>query len=157
MKKLIKLKWTKIDIIMIIPTLIISLFLSSIPLLKNINNEQLMVNVYYDSSLLINIDLYPNNYTSDPRYIILYKNQKNDIYKSQYPTNYFFENLPLLVDDLIIKISNGNVQIVKETSPNNICSKQGKIAAQSPPLICAPNYVMIIIKNQTNYAEEIIL
>ena len=38
---------------------------------------------------------------------------------------YSFENLELLIDDLIVEIKDSKVSIIKETSPQNICSKQG--------------------------------
>lgn len=42
-----------------------------------------------------------------------------------------------------VSVKNGKVAITKETSPLNICSKQGYVDVNKIPLICLPNKVVV--------------
>ena len=64
----------------------------------------------------------------------------------------------MLLDDLIIEINDKKVSIVKETSPNHICSNQGSIYnPNNPPLVCMPNYVRIKIVNSSTSPDDDII
>ncbi len=47
--------------------------------------------------------------------------------------------------DVVIETKDGKVRIKEETSPLNICSKQGWTDSTSKPLICLPNKVVVEI------------
>ena len=51
-----------------------------------------------------------------------------------------------LKGDLVVEIKNGRVRLAEETSKNNICSLQGWEDRAGRPLVCLPNYVMVIIE-----------
>ena len=63
-------------------------------------------------------------------------NKKITLTKAKYPN---------LLGDMEIEIEVGKVRISKETSPNNICSKQGWTDNQFKSLICEPNNVIVRI------------
>lgn len=155
-----KLNMTKIDIIIILSTFFISLLISFLIffLPTNTNEESLNVVVYYNNNELIKEPLVADNNESDPRYIILFKKEITDKYNDIYPTTdkRKFANNNLLLDDVIIKIEDKEIRIIQETSPNNICSLQGDISRVNFPLICAPNYVTVIIESSNVNGDPII-
>lgn len=151
------LKWTRTDIIAILPTFVIAVILSVFVYFLPQDTEGASVFVYYDGETVTVQNLAPQGNEKDPRYIILFKEEKSDKYDGIYPTDLKFDKKNLLLDDLVIEIKNGNVRIVKETSPNNICSRQGAVNRPNTPLTCAPNYVVVMIKtNRTDDGEIII-
>ena len=159
-KKAFKLNWTKLDIIVVISVFFISLILTLCVYLIPSNNDDLKVSVFYDNHIIYETTLLPKNNESDPRYIILFKNEINDSYDEIYPTtdDKKFANNKLLLDDLVIMLSEGKVSIVKEESPNHICSRQGTISSPfNPPLVCMPNYVKISITQNSSNDDVIIL
>lgn len=151
-----KLKWTKLDIIAISITFIIatlaSIFVFFLPTAPGAS-----VSIYYDGKEIVSLPLEPQDGETDPRYIILFKNEKSDKWDEKYPTKYKYENLSLLLDDLIIEINNKSISIVEETSPNNICSKQGSVSRPNIPLTCAPNYIVAMITTDEADDGEIII
>lgn len=148
-----KLKLTKFDILIILSTFFVALTISLFTFFAptNYNENELFVAVYYNQNELIKEPLICQSSDSDPRYIILFKEEISDKYDITFPTTNErkFANNNLLLDDLIIKIDNQTVSIIKETSPNNICSLQGDMTRVNIPLVCAPNYVTVIIKSNT--------
>lgn len=144
------LKWTRIDIIVVLTTFCISLALSLFVFFMPQDTENASVYVYYDGEIITQQSLIPESGETDPRYIILFKKEATDAYDSLYPTTLKFPYKELLLDDLVIEISQGHVRIVQETSPNNICSKQGAVSRPNTPLTCAPNYVVVMIKNNAD-------
>ena len=152
-KKTFALDWNKVDIIVIISTILISLFFTLFIYLFPSNNDNAKVEVYYDNKVIYKTDL-------DPRYIILFKEDISNKYDDIYPTtsDRKFANNSLLLDDLVIEINNKKVTIVKETSPNHICSNQGSISnPNNPPLVCMPNYVRIKIVNSSSTPDDDII
>ncbi len=137
------LKWGKLDIIVTLLTLLIGIFLSVFVFFMPVE-EGSLVSVYYNGDELISLPLRDES-VNDPRYIILFKGEITSEYDDEYKTEYKFADCSLLIEDLIIEIDNGGITIVKETSPNHICSAQGTISRPNIPLTCAPNYVMVII------------
>lgn len=85
-----------------------------------------IAHVYYDNQLVATLDLNENIN------LILKKNK-----------------YPMLLDDLEVSVKDGYVSITKETSPNNICSKQGKTNSPINPLVCLPNHVVVQIESQS--------
>lgn len=137
------------DICILIPVFLISLFFTIYPYVVTASeSDNFIVTVSYDHSVIYKTPLFDKE---DTRYIILFKSEITDKYDDLYPTTdeRKFDYKTLLLDDLVIKISQGKVSIVEETSPNHICSRQGEISnPNNPPLICLPNYVSIkIVKN----------
>ena len=152
MENKIGLKITSIDIIFMVITFVISIILAVFIFFLPEDNQNAKVCVYYDQELIEKVDLYDQNNTS-PRYIILFKNEQKDIqndYKDIYPTELKHYGKDLLLDDLVIQIKDGSVSIIKETSPQNICSELGEVSRPNAPLICAPNYVKVVIQNETD-------
>lgn len=94
------------------------------------------VNVYYDNRLVATLDLSINE-------TVLLE-------KSKYP---------LLLADLEVEVKDGQVRISKETSPNNICSKQGWTSSPISPLVCLPNHVFVEIESdiETNEGVDAII
>lgn len=90
------------------------------------------VNVFYDNRLVATLDLARDE-------TVLLK-------KSQYP---------LLLDDLEVEVKDGRVHISKETSPNNICSKQGWTSSPITPLVCLPNHVFVQVVSDTQTNEGV--
>lgn len=84
-------------------------------------------NIYYDNRLVASLDLSTND--------------KVTLEKKKYP---------LLLDDLEVEVKDGKVRISKETSPNNICSKQGWSSSPISPLVCLPNHVYVQIESENN-------
>ncbi len=72
-------------------------------------------NVYYDNVLIYEIDL------------------EEDRAYSLEATN----------GEVEVTVKDGKVAITKETSPLNICSKQGYVDVDVMPLICLPNKVVV--------------
>ncbi len=79
------------------------------------SSKSTKANVYYDSILIYEIDL-----SVDAEYSIEADN-----------------------GEVKISVVNGKVAITKETSPLNICSKQGYVDVNVVPLICLPNKVVV--------------
>ena len=88
------------------------------------------VNVFYDNQLVASLDLSINE-------TVLLKKEK----------------YPLLLDDLEVQVEDGKVRISKETSPNNICSKQGWSSSPINPLVCLPNHVFVQIESDNAPTE----
>ena len=159
-KKTFALDWNKVDLIVIISTVLISLFFTLFIYLFPSNNDNAKVEVYYDNKVIYKTDLVPSKDDLDPRYIILFKEEISTKYDEIYPTTNErkFANNSLLLDDLVIEINNKKVSIVKETSPNHICSNQGTISnPNNPPLVCMPNYVRIKIVNSSTSPDDDII
>lgn len=97
--------------------LILTIFIvNSLFLFKVISlNDALSANVYYESNLVMQIDL-----------------SKNAVYTVD-GTN----------GEVEITVKDGKVAITKETSPLNICSKQGYVNVNTIPLVCLPNSVVV--------------
>ncbi|MFV0424282.1 MAG: NusG domain II-containing protein [Bacilli bacterium] len=72
-------------------------------------------NVYYDNQLIMELDL-----------------KEDGVYK-----------LDGVNGEVEITVKDGKVAITKETSPLNICSKQGYVDVGNVPLICLPNKVVV--------------
>ncbi len=55
--------------------------------------------------------------------------------------------------DVVVEFDNGRVRVVKETSPQHICSKQGWSSSVFKPIVCLPNdfYITIVGDNDTGY------
>lgn len=157
-----KLNWTKIDIIAVSCALVIatilSLFIYFRPSEEISSDSSAKVEVIYDGTIVASENLIPDSTKnqSDPRYIILFPKEINTYYDSVYPSNTKIGNNSKLLGDLVIEIKDKGVQIVKETSPNHICSNQGVVSKLNVPLTCAPNYVIVIIRD-INDGPDIIL
>lgn len=59
---------------------------------------------------------------------------------------YYKENYPILRDDVTVEIKNNKVRVEKEDSPLHYCSLQGWVGNAGYPIICAPNYFMLVIE-----------
>lgn len=92
--------------------------------------------IYYDNQLVASMDLNVDDT------LLLEKAKYSD-----------------LLADLEVEVKDGKVRISKETSPNNICSKQGWTDTTTKPLVCLPNKVHVQIKNeaQENSGEDVVI
>ena len=87
------------------------------------NSNDLMAKVYYENDLLIEIDLSIND-----TYIVEGK-----------------------LGEVVIEVKDNKIAVIKETSPNHICSKQGFVSSSLTPIICLPNKIIInLVSNETN-------
>ena len=50
---------------------------------------------------------------------------------------------------VIIEVNNKRIRVLSETSPNNICSKQGYISNSNQSLVCLPNNIVIKLTDET--------
>lgn len=49
--------------------------------------------------------------------------------------------------DVVIEVKDNKVRVIEETSPNNICQKQGYIKDSTKTIVCLPNKIIIKITN----------
>jgi hypothetical protein len=91
--------------------------------LYNRPTGDLFVSVYLDNALIEQHSLYENK----------------DI-------TYMQDDYPFMLGDLSIQILDTRIRITQETSPLNICSKQGWVSQPGMPLICSPNSFMAVIE-----------
>jgi len=104
------------------------IFASLLLVVTNVFNRRMddsVVNVYYEFNLIDTHELYAN---------------QSYVYKK--------DDYPRLLDDITLEITNGKVRIAEETSPHNYCSIQGWVDDSGMPIICAPNYFMVIIEER---------
>lgn len=47
--------------------------------------------------------------------------------------------------EVVIEVKDEMIRVIKETSPSNLCSKQGFIKNNNESLICLPNKIIITI------------
>jgi len=59
---------------------------------------------------------------------------------------YLKEDYPVFLGDITLEISGGKVRVEKETSPLHYCSIQGWVGTPGLPIVCAPNYFMVVIE-----------
>ena len=59
---------------------------------------------------------------------------------------YTQEDYPFMLGDVVLEINQARIRVEKETSPLNICSRQGWMDQPGFPLICAPNSFMAVIE-----------
>ncbi len=48
--------------------------------------------------------------------------------------------------EVVVEIAEGKVRIEKEDSPHHYCKIQGWVGEAGMPIICAPNYFMVVIE-----------
>lgn len=125
-------KW---DIAIIILTVVFSVGLY-FSLNLFVDNDATTAHVYYNNELVASLDLKIN--------------ENLLLEKSKYPD---------LLADLEVEVKDGKVRISKETSPNNICSKQGWTDTTTKPLVCLPNKVYVQIESaaQANSGEDVVI
>ena len=119
---MVKTKVNKYDIIVIALSLILIVFFTINSMFYGQGDAQ-KVNVYYHNKVIWSWELDENTTFT--------------MKKSEYKD---------LKGDLTVEIKNGRVRIAEETSKNNICSLQGWEDRAGRPLVCLPNYVMVIIE-----------
>jgi hypothetical protein len=107
-----------LSILMILTSLLIAL-----TYLYNRPSGDLFVSVYMQQTLIEQHDLYENK-------IVVYRQA----------------DYPFLLGDVTIEIEQNRVRIEKETSPLNVCSRQGWVDTPGLPIICAPNFLMAVIE-----------
>ncbi|MCX5775663.1 MAG: NusG domain II-containing protein [Firmicutes bacterium] len=59
---------------------------------------------------------------------------------------YLQSDYPVFKGDITVEITDGKVRVEKETSPLHYCSIQGWVGDAGMPIICAPNYFMVVIE-----------
>jgi len=91
--------------------------------LFNSPKGNLAVNVYVETERIDTLSL-------DDDVVVVYK-------KADYP---------ILLGDITVEISSRRVRVEKETSPLHYCSIQGYVGAAGMPIVCAPNYFMVVIE-----------
>jgi hypothetical protein len=119
------LKKTRFDIYAFSFLMILASLILVITNVFNRPTDDLVVNVYYEFNVVGTHEL-----NSDQSFV------------------YEKEDYPRLLDDITIEITDGKVRIAEETSPLNYCSIQGWVDRAGMPIICAPNYFMVIIEER---------
>jgi hypothetical protein len=123
MKKPFTLKKTPRDTYTFSLLLILLSILIAWTNLVNRPSGDLFVSVYIESRLVQQYSLYDNQTLT-------------------YQPNEF----PTLQGPLSLEINAQRIRIAEETSPLNICSKQGWVDEPGFPLLCAPNQFMAVIE-----------
>ncbi|MFV0498511.1 MAG: NusG domain II-containing protein [Bacilli bacterium] len=95
--------------------IIVLLILNTVWLVTIIKPSSNVANVYYNQQLIMKLDL-----NKDAKY-----------------------DLDGANGEVELTVSNGKVAVTKETSPLNICAKQGYVDVAKIPLICLPNKVVV--------------
>lgn len=125
-----KLKFNKLDIIIISILMIISLVLGlCVYLIPKDSGKS--VSIYIQGKLEYSLPLeedttltlYPGEY-----------NRKEDTF-------------PSLLGEMVIEIKDSRIRVEKEDSPLHVCSKQGWVSLPNFPVTCAPNYVVVVIES----------
>lgn len=119
MQKLLN-KW---DIMVIVSTIVLSVGLY-FGLNLFVSNDASVAHIYYNNQLVASLDLKVDDSVT--------------LLKTKYPE---------LLADLEVEVKDGKVRISKETSPNNICSKQGWTDSSTKPLVCLPNKVYVQVES----------
>ncbi|MFA5236070.1 MAG: NusG domain II-containing protein [Bacilli bacterium] len=57
------------------------------------------------------------------------------------------DDYPVFLGDITLEVIDGRVRVEKETSPLHYCSIQGWVKEPGMPIICAPNYFMVVIED----------
>jgi hypothetical protein len=57
------------------------------------------------------------------------------------------EDYPVFLGDITLEVIDGRVRVEKESSPLHYCSIQGWVKEPGMPIICAPNYFMVVIED----------
>lgn len=97
---------------------------------NNIEINDKVVYVYYDSIKLEEHTVYFRDLKEDEEVSIFLEKDK----------------YPLLNDDMTILVSkNEGIKVEEEKSPQKICSKQGWVSRVDVPVVCLPNSVYVII------------
>lgn len=50
-----------------------------------------------------------------------------------------------------LEVQKGKIQVLQETSPKHLCSKQGFISKPSETIVCLPNGLVVTITGETPY------
>lgn len=58
--------------------------------------------------------------------------------------------------DIVIEVKNKSIAVIKETSPLNICSKQGFVKTSIEPIICLPNKIIVKIIEDFEEVDAVI-
>lgn len=96
--------------------IILIIIISGIFIILNITKKEgTLAEVYYEDKLILTIDL-----NIDKEYIV-----------------------EGLLGEVLIEVKDKKIRVKEETSPNNICSKEGYISDSSKVLICLPNKIII--------------
>ena len=56
------------------------------------------------------------------------------------------EDYPVFLGDITLEIQDRKVRVERETSPLHYCSIQGWVGTAGNPIVCAPNYFMVVIE-----------
>lgn len=119
---MVRIKKNKSDLFVILLSLILIVFIT-VKVMFGMDTDAKVVNVYYHDKVV-----YTMNLEIDEIYVM--KKEK-------------FRDLQ---GDLTVEIKNGKVRIAEEKSKHHICSLQGWEDRAGRPLVCLPNYVMVIIE-----------
>lgn len=110
------------DIIVVLSLLIVALLI--LMFIEKNSNVATNANVYYKNELVLSIDL-----TKDET------------------RNYVVEGTN---GEVLIEASFGSIQVIEETSPFNICSKQGEAKFVHEVIVCLPNEVIIRLEGTSD-------
>ena len=115
---------------------VILLIVSNIAFSNNLELDNKVAYIYYDSNLVESIKF---SEIDEQETVVLKK-----------------EDYPLLNDDMVILISQDKgIKVEEEKSPQKICSKQGWVSKVDMPVVCLPNSVYVIISDINNVDFDI--
>lgn len=100
--------------------LIILLLVIIFLILYSLNKEEALVAyVYYESDLILEIDL-----NIDSKY-----------------------EVDGLLGKVIIEVKDKKIRVIEENSPNHLCSRQGFVSNKGDMIVCLPNKIIIELPN----------
>lgn len=118
----INLKLNKHDFVIFIATIALIVVLSVLYFMGSSSNDNVVIIRYYNEVV------YKMNLQVDETFTMK------------------VEDYPLLLGDLTIKVKNGKVGVVEQTSHYNYCELVGSTDKKGTAIICAPNGVVITIE-----------
>ncbi len=81
---------------------------------------------------------------------IIYDMDGNVYERPLYGIENYEETFNGTLGDVVVEYENGRVRVIKETSPQHICSKQGWSSSVFKPIVCLPNDFYIEIVGDKN-------
>lgn len=98
--------------------------------------------------------------------VLMNSNNNKGDYALVYYSNTIVSKIDLNIDkeytikgyngQVVIKVNSGKIGVIKETSPRNLCSKQGFVSNSNEPIVCLPNKIVIKIEKESNEIDTVI-
>jgi len=60
------------------------------------------------------------------------------------------------ISEMLLKVSNGTIQVVKSGCPRKVCMKKGKLYICGDTIVCVPNKVVISVQGEEEGLDSVI-